>query len=280
MHVFKKSQVWFQNRRAKWRKQARLQLLQDAWRMRCLGLSNPPMVMPNNSSGSGGNGGNRQTHSSDNAKSQSPPLAHSPPTTASTSLSSSSSTVSSSSPTSSASIQIASTNHPPLTTSTSMSTNGSTAFITSNSFTLMHPAFQAPASALQHIDKLSANEKLSTSSTSTSSPSPIINKNGSMNLSLTTPLAATHMASAGILTYSADFSLKTGYNGKMLSNGMGGAHYMERIDEQNSHHINRICGNNGMDHDGSGDESDSEEIDLTSNGCIDFSNNNNNNKCQ
>lgn len=122
----------------------------------------------------------------------------------------------------------------------------------------MHPAFQAS----QVINKLVNKDKSGIS----------INKSASLNLCLTTSSSSTlpaHNIHPAPLAYSADFSLKTAYQGKLLNNDQT-RYNNERHEERNhQYQLNSVHNDS--------DESDSEEIDLTSNGCIDFSNNDNNN---
>lgn len=202
--------MWFQNRRAKWRKQARLQLLQDAWRMRCLGITNSAMVIENSNAGQ---------------------LTSSPPTRHSPNSSSTSSKINVNvSKDSSTDMHIISAS----SNTTTMSRN--------NGFTLMHPAFQGTNSRQKFFDG-DCNEKQLNTENST------ITENSNKSLSSE--------------MYPINYHAKVGLTNSNIFSSDKMNHYTNKFNCAVDRKV--------------AESSDSEEIDLTSNGCIDFSNNNNNN---
>ncbi|XP_011201470.2 retinal homeobox protein Rx [Bactrocera dorsalis] len=203
-------QVWFQNRRAKWRKQARLQLLQDAWRMRCLSLGTPTVIaagdrVPRIPGAAAMNGASPTEMTAENLSSG-------------------------------AQVKDGHLSSP----EAMLAANGQSM---PSDFTMMHPAFQQQQ---QHTQKLDADQMEKAKNDTSNSKIP----NGCEK------------------TYT-ELKLYKEHHGHGLGNALQAHMNMSGLVADPGAMANALA--HGSD-EGS-DDSDSEEIDLTSGSCIDFSSN-------
>lgn len=214
--------------------------------MRCLGLSNQPMALNNN-----GRHGAISPHPSDSlspSASPSPTSSASQPSQQQSSLSKPPTSVPITTITSQHSLEKQAIHH----TSTKLGGDASN----ENGFTLMHPAFQGP-------QKTKSYKKID-------APKHMMSNDGHIQNRTSIPYPMDYPSKLPLC--SASYPVHTLDNRHQETSNQ----YLNKVNsamDDNRGHVGALSGMNQC----ADDSNDSEEIDLTSNGCIDFSNNNNNN---